>query len=66
MESMEVIEVAWRAMRREGSAHEQAGRGVEAVLKEAMRRRSSDNLTAIMIGLSDFKQKTGKGVLQSP
>ncbi|XP_031472936.1 probable protein phosphatase 2C 11 [Nymphaea colorata] len=53
--SMEVIDIAWRAMRREGNIHEQAGRGVDAVIREAMRRKSADNLTAILVGLADFR-----------
>lgn len=51
---MEVIETAWSAMKKEGSVHEQAGKGVDSVLRESMRRRSSDNLTAIMICLSEL------------
>jgi predicted ATP-dependent protease len=55
MESMEVIEIAWKAMKKEGSIHELAGKGVDAILREAMRRKGSDNLTAIMLCLSDLK-----------
>lgn len=37
------------------STHEMVGKAVDAVLKEAMLRKSADNLTAIMICLSDLK-----------
>lgn len=49
MESMDVIETAWSAMRRDGSMHEKAGHAVDSLMRESMLRRSSDNLTAIII-----------------
>ena len=52
---MEIIEVAWKAMKGQGTIHERAGKGTDAVIREAMKRRSLDNLTAIMICFSDLR-----------
>jgi hypothetical protein len=52
---MEVIETAWKAIKGEGTIHEKAGKGTDAVIREAMKRRSLDNLTAIMICFSDLR-----------
>jgi serine/threonine protein phosphatase PrpC len=46
---METVETVWNAIRKEGSMHEKAGKAVDSLISESMRRRSSDNLTAILI-----------------
>jgi len=53
---MEVIETAWSAMRREGSMHEKAGHAVDSLMRESMLRRSSDNVTVIVICLSEMNE----------
>lgn len=52
---METVELVWKAMKSDGSIHERVGRGVDALLQESMRRKSADNLTAMVICLSELK-----------
>lgn len=49
MESMEVVSIVWQAMKPEGSIHEKSGKAVDALIEQSMRRKSSDNLTAIVL-----------------
>ena len=58
MESMEVVETAWSAMRSSGSMHEKAGKAVDSLMRESMARRSSDNLTVIMICLGELDEQS--------
>ena len=46
--------MVWNAIKKGGSLHEKAGRGVDSLIEESMLRRSSDNLTAILICLRDL------------
>ncbi len=62
---MQIIEVAWKAMKGQGTIHERAGKGTDAVIREAMRRKSLDNLTAIMICFSDLRQRDSKTLFKS-
>jgi len=55
MDSEEVIEVGWKAIRKTTTnIHEACGNAVESILKASMLKKSSDNVTAIIICLSDL------------
>ena len=54
MESMEAIRVAWRAMEQRKNLHEKVAYAADAVLKEAMLRKSTDNVTVVIICLSSL------------
>ena len=51
---MEAIRVAWRAMEQRTKLHEKAAYAADAVLKEAMLRKSTDNVTVVIICLSNL------------
>lgn len=55
---MEVVELVWKTMREGGGdLHEKAGKAVDVLLGESMRRRSGDNLTVIVICLRELPLK---------
>ena len=56
---MEVVELVWKTMREGGGGdlHEKAGKAVDVLLGESMRRRSGDNLTVIVICLRELTEK---------
>ena len=58
MESMQVIETAWSAMRSSGTMHEKAGKAVDSLMRESMARRSSDNLTVIIMCLNNLDEQS--------
>jgi protein phosphatase 2C family protein 2/3 len=48
LDSQEVVELAWKNSRA-GSIHQAAGLAVNAVMKEALARKSSDNVTVLLV-----------------
>ena len=52
--------MVWAAIRKGGSMHEKARRAVDSLIHESMRRRSSDNLTTIVLFLNDLEEPSGK------
>lgn len=54
MESMEAVGVAWKAMGQSNNLHQKAADAADAVMAEAMLRRSADNVTVIIVCLSDL------------
>ena len=46
--------------------HTQLGMGVEYILKNALLRRSLDNVTVVVIGFESFQKKLSHGVNYSP
>ena len=66
MSSREVIETVWKGINGEDStlnAHEKCAIGVESLLKEAMERRSLDNVTAVLISFTDFVVTNDKEIV---
>ena len=51
---METVQIVWNALEKGGSVHQKAGRAVDSLIEESMRRRSTDNLTAILICFKDL------------
>ena len=51
---METVQIVWNAIEKGGSVHQKAGRAVDSLIEESMRRRSTDNLTAILICFKDL------------
>ena len=60
MESMEAVELVWAAIKKGGSLHEKAKRAVDSLIHASMQRRSSDNLTAIVLFLNDLDEPSAK------
>ncbi|CAG9334222.1 unnamed protein product [Blepharisma stoltei] len=56
LSTKEVIETIWKSsVEEENMVSNACRKGVEAVISESMRKRSSDNLTAIIIALGGFE-----------
>ena len=50
-----MVEEAWKAIRKTTTnVHEACGNAVHSIVKTSMVRKSTDNVTAIIIGLSDL------------
>jgi protein phosphatase 2C family protein 2/3 len=56
LDSEEVINEAWRTIKKNknGSIHEVVGAATQSIVKLCMDKKSSDNLTAILIYLGSF------------
>ena len=55
LDSEEVVEVAWKAIRKTSTnVHDACGNAVSSILKTSMMKKSTDNVTAILISFSDL------------
>jgi len=53
-----VIQCVWESTNKtEKNIHEQCGKGVENILREAILKKTIDNITVVVIGFSNFKKK---------
>eukprot|EP00357_Protocruzia_adherens_P027163 CAMPEP_0114995738 /NCGR_PEP_ID=MMETSP0216-20121206/13908_1 /TAXON_ID=223996 /ORGANISM="Protocruzia adherens, Strain Boccale" /LENGTH=676 /DNA_ID=CAMNT_0002359837 /DNA_START=319 /DNA_END=2349 /DNA_ORIENTATION=+ len=59
MSNKEVIQGVWTAVSdaHNLTIHQQAGLGVETVMKTALAKRTLDNITVVLIGFSNFKKR---------
>ena len=58
MNSKDVVKTAWESTQQEKASniHQQCGLAVEQILREAITRRTFDNITVVVIGFKNFKQ----------
>ena len=54
--NQECVETVWETLEdnKKATCHEQVGDGVEMIIKKSAAWRSLDNITAVIIGLSNF------------
>jgi protein phosphatase 2C family protein 2/3 len=59
MSSREVVKTVWESteLEKASSIHQQCGLAVENILRDAIHRRTLDNITVVIIGFKNFKQK---------
>lgn len=58
MSSREVVQCVWESTNaKEKNIHEQCAKGVENILREAIFKKTIDNITVVVIGFSNFKKK---------
>jgi len=58
LSNKEVVQCVWNSVKNERAlnVHQQCGIGIETVIKNALMRRSLDNVTTLMIAFSNFKK----------
>lgn len=54
LSSEEAINVVWKTEKSSKTVHQFVGAGIESIMKEALMRRSYDNVTVVIIGLKNL------------
>lgn len=58
LSSREVVQCVWDSTSsKQKNIHEQCAKGVDSILKEAIMKKTIDNITVVVIGFSNFKKK---------
>ena len=60
LENDEVAEVVWLALRSYGNVHERAGKAARDVVERALEKRTSDNVTCVVLVFKDDYVEAGK------